>query len=151
MGWAFWLWARLLLTTDRFLGTRLLEWELARRQRRIERLTADMRAVNQDLDTLAEKLAFYRLALCLVELKARSEYDDPGDWLRFSPQGEGEDPVLDDAIECLVKPRLASIEARRVGPGCYIYHLQPDWVAIIARVRGEAVAPELMAWLEAHL
>ena len=148
MRWTIWLWSRLLLMTDRLVGTHLVEWELARRQRALEHLVADVDAINRDLDALAENLAFYRLALCLIELKARSERNDLHDWLRFAPQSEGEESLLDSAIECLVKPRLASIEDELAGPGHYIYRLDPDWAAIIAQLRRGSVASELMSWLE---
>jgi hypothetical protein len=149
--------AWLLLATDRLLGTRLLERALAQKQAQIERLLTDMETVNQDLDALAQELAFYRLALCLLELKARSERDDVDDWLRFVPQGEGEqvsigdEAVLDSAIECLVKPRLATIDVVPAGAGGYIYHLHPDWAAIIAHLDGTTIASEIMSWLEKQI
>jgi hypothetical protein len=148
MRWTTWVWARLLLMLDRLLGTRLVERELARRQAAIERLVARVEAVNRDLEALAEELAFYRLAVCLAELKARSEREGWDDWLCFAPHSDGDELLLDSAIECLVKPRLAAIDAEPAGPGNYIYRLHLDWAAIIARVRGTALASELMAWLE---
>ncbi len=148
MRWTTWVWARLLLMLDRLLGTRLVERELARRQAIIERLVARVEAINRDLEALAEELAFYRLAVCLAELKARGEREGWDDWLRFAPHSDGDELLLDSAIECLVKPRLAAIDVEPAGPGNYIYRLHPDWAAIIARVRGTALASELMAWLE---
>ena len=71
---------------------------------------------------------------CLAELKARSKRDDLDDWLRFAPRGDDDEALLDSAIECLVKPRLAAIDDEPAGPGNYIYHLHPDWAAIIARL-----------------
>jgi hypothetical protein len=132
---------------DRLLGTHLVERELARRQLKIERLVARIEAVNRDLDVLAEDLVFYQLVLCLIELKARSERDDLDDWLRFASQDDADEPLLDSAIECLVKPRLASIDVEPSGLDNYIYCLHPDWAAIIARLNGTAVARELLAWL----
>jgi hypothetical protein len=157
VSWKTRLRARLLLTIDRLLGTRLVERELARQQAKIEQLVAHIEAVNRDLDAVAGGLAFFRLALCLVELKARSERDDLDDWLRFVLQSDGaaleahkagDESLLDSAIECLVKPRLAAIDAEPAGPGNYVYRLHPDWAAIIAHLGGTAVAPELMSWLE---
>jgi hypothetical protein len=160
------LWAWLLLATDRLLGTRLLEQALAQKQAQIEQLVTHLETVNQDLDALAQELAFYRLALCLIELKARGERDDVDDWLCFAPPGKGatqsehsepaggepagigDEPVLDGAIECLVKPRLATIDVAPAESGGYIYRLHPDWAAIIAHLDGTAVASELMSWLE---
>lgn len=148
MRWTTWLWARLLLTTDRLLGTQLVDWALARRQRQIERLVARLETINQGLEALAEELAFYQLGLCLIELKARSERDELDDWLRFAPRGGGGEPLLDSAIECLVKPRLATIDAEPVGSGNYVYRLHPDWAAIMAHLSSTIVAAELMSWLE---
>ena len=135
------------MTVDRLLGTHLVEWELYRRQRRIERLAADMDAVNQHLDVLNAKLSFHRLVFCLLELKARSERDDLDDWLRFSPHDEGEEAVLDSAIECLVKTRLASLDAELAGSGHYVYRLHPDWPAIVARLRNGSIVSDLASWL----
>jgi hypothetical protein len=129
-------------------GTHLVEWELVRRQRRIERLTADMDAFNQELETLAEELTLNRLVLCLVDLRARSERDDLDDWLCFAPHRDGEESLLDGAIDCLIKPQLARVDADSVGPREYIYYLYPDWVAIANRLRDTAVAAELVGWIE---
>jgi len=136
------------MVVDRLLGTHLVEWELYRRQRRIERLVADMEAVDQLLDALSEKQSLYQLVLCLVELKARSERNDLDDWLRFAPHNEGEEGVLDSAIECLVKPRLANLDAEPAGSGHYVYRLHPDWPTIIARLPHGSVVSELVSWLE---
>ena len=132
---------------DRLLGTHLVERELARRQFGIQRLVGQMEAINRDLDALAEELALYRLALCLVELKTRSERDDLADWLRFTLQSDNDEPLLDSAVECLVKPRLATIDVEPAAPGNYIYRLHPDWTAIIAQLNAAAVAPDLIDWL----
>jgi hypothetical protein len=148
MRWTTWFWARLLLTIDKVLGTHLIERELVKRQREIERLVAHIEAVDRDLDTLAEELAFYQLAICLIELKARSERTDLDEWLCFAPQNAGDESLLDNAIEYLVKPRLASVDAEPDGMGDYVYHLHPDWAAIIARFSSTVVASELLAWLE---
>ena len=138
----------MLVAVDRFLGTHLLEWELCRRQRRVERLAADMDALNQHLDDLNAKLSFHRLVFCLLELKARSERDDLDDWLRFAPHDEGEEAVLDSAIECLVKPHLASLDAEPAGSGYYVYRLCPDWPAIVARLRDTSMVSDLVSWLD---
>jgi len=133
---------------DRLWGTHLVEWELVRRQRRIERLTADMDTFNRELETLAEELTLTRLVLCLVDLRARSERDDLDDWLCFAPHRDGEEQLLDSAIDCLVKPQLARVDADLVGPHEYIYYLNPDWAAIAARLRDAAVAVKLVDWIE---
>lgn len=151
MRWTIWIWTRLLFTADRLFGTRLVEWELARRQRQIEALVNDIDVVRRDLDVLAGELEFSRIVLCLVELKVRSERDDVDDWLRFVPQTDGEEALLDTAIECLVKDRLASIDAQPMPSGQYIYRLYPDWTAIVSRLGGGALAHELRRWLEEQI
>jgi hypothetical protein len=83
-----------------------------------------------------------------LELKARSERDDLDDWLRFSPHDEGEAAVLDCAIECLVKTRLASLDAEPAGSGLYVYRLHPDWPAIVARCRNASMVSDLVSWLD---
>lgn len=148
MRWTTRFWARLLLAADRVFGTRLVERELARRQRKIDRLVADIDAVNRELDALTEGLAFWRVVVCLVQLKARSERSELDDWLRFAPQSDGDEALLDSAVECLVKGRLARIDAEPTGTGNYVYRLYPDWPAILARLRRGPVASELIAWLE---
>jgi hypothetical protein len=130
------------------LGTQLVDQELARRQQKIRRLADEITAVNRELSVLAEEMALCRLALCLIELKARSERDDLDDWLRFAPgNGDGES-ALDSAIECLVKARLASIDAVPTDSGRFVYRLYPDWQAINAHLSGKPVALDLVSWLE---
>jgi hypothetical protein len=147
MRWTTWLWVHLLLSADRLWGTRFVTWELERRQRRIERLTAVIAAVNQDLAERAQELAFYRLIVCLLELKSRSECGEMGDWLHFVPQSEPETSLFESVVDCLVKPRLAQVDTERLGPGCFAYRLHPDWPAIIAHLSARPVAPELTRWL----
>jgi hypothetical protein len=146
--WSAWLWTRLLFAADRLLGSRLVEWELVRRQRRIDRLMTEMDAVVEDLDALKDEVAFFQLVMCLVDLRARSERDDLEHWLRFIPHINGEEALLDDAIEYLVKKRLATIDAEPLGPGQYVYQLHPDWPAILAQMRDRPVTAPLMMWLE---
>lgn len=148
MRWTTWLRVRLFLMIDRLFGTHLVEQELARHQIRVDQLVSQLRAVNQDLGGMAERLDFFRLVLCLIALKARSERDDLGDWLRFEPQSPGEETLLDSVIDYLVKPQLATIDAKPVDAGGYVYRLHPDWLAISACLSEAAVAPELMSWLE---
>jgi hypothetical protein len=146
--WTTWIWTRLLFTADRLFGTSTVEWELARRERQIDGLVADIRAVDEDLDALAEELAFCRMVLCLAELKARSERDDVDDWLRFVPHTDGEEVLLDNLIESLVKDRLATVDAQPTASGHYVYQLWPDWPAIMSHLRHSSMPQELRCWLE---
>ena len=138
----------MLLLADTLFGSHLVEWELARQQRKIEQLVEAIGGVNRELHVLERELAFCQMILCLAELKARSERNDLADWLFFSPQIDGEDSLLDSAIEWLVKTRLASIDAWLTESGAYSYRLTPDWKAIAAHLQDRSVAPELISWLE---
>jgi hypothetical protein len=133
------------------LGTHFVEWELARRQRLIDRLVAEVDGINRDLDLVSEKLAVYQLVLCLIELKARSERSVVDDWQRFVHIQGREETVLDSAIENLVRPRLASIDAESDGLGGYVYRLHLDWAAIVERLREESVPEDLALWLNKQL
>jgi hypothetical protein len=146
--WTTRLWARLLWAIDVLFGTRLVERELARHQDKIERLLDQMGQLNQDLDALTTEVGLYRLAQCLVELRVRSGRDDLHDWLRFAPHQDGDEALLDSAIECLVKPRLAAIDEQPDESGGYVCRLYPDWAAIMARLGSAAVAAELLPWLQ---
>jgi hypothetical protein len=143
-----WFWTHLLLTADKMLGTHLTEWELARRQGKIHRLAADIDGVNRELDVMAEGLAFCQMVMCVIALKARSEREDLDDWLRFAPESDGDEALLDSAVECLVKVQLARIDTEPTGSGHYLYRLHPDWRAILTHLRDGSAAPELIIWLE---
>jgi hypothetical protein len=128
----------------------LVEWELSRRQRKIEQLLAAMDDVNQELDGLKETLALSQLVVCLIELKARSERGNGfnRDWLVFAPHEDDAEDLLDMAIEYLVKPGLAKVETTPAGPRQYVYRLDPDWGAVVERVRDRPGITDLMGWLE---
>jgi len=106
-----------------------------------------MTAVNQDLADRAQELALYRLTVCLLELKARSDCGEVGDWLHFSPQSDPDASLFESVIDCLVKPRLAQVDTEHLGSGCYAYRLHPNWPAIVAHLSARPVAPELARWL----
>jgi hypothetical protein len=148
--WTSWLWTRLLLLVDALLGSHLVEWELSRRQLRIEQLLAAMDDVNQELDGLRETLAVSQLVVCLIELKARSERVSGlnQDWLVFAPHKDDAEDLLDIAIEYLVRPGLAKVETTPVSPRQYVYRLDPDWGAVVERVRDRPGITDLMGWLE---
>ena len=147
----YWIWSRFLVIVDYLFGSRLLEWELARRQRRIERLTEDVEAVDRELEAVARELDLSRKTLCLILLKSRSERTDLEDWLFFDPAVGEDEALLDSAIEWLVKPELAAIEALCSAPGNYVYRLVPDWHAIDEHFPRRTLPPELSGWLEKQL
>ncbi len=148
MRWTVRLWARLLWTIDVMFGTRLVERELALHQEQIQRMLGEMSELNQELDALSTEINLYRLAQCLLELRMRSRRDDLHDWLRFAPHQDDDEDLLDSAIECLVKPRLAAIDEQPDETGGYVCRLYPDWVAIMAHLGSVAIESELTPWLE---
>jgi hypothetical protein len=143
-----WIWSRFLVTVDYLFGSRLVEWELARRQRRIERLVEDVEAVDRELEVAARELEFYRTTLCLILLKSRSECTDAEDWLYFDPSADEDEALLDTAIECLVKCELAGIDTIASEAGHYAYRIVPDWHAIVEHFGWRTLPRELLAWLE---
>lgn len=151
MRWTTWIRGHLLLIIDRLFGTHFLDRELARYQVRIDALVERVDVVSQEIDTLAEALAAYRLTLCLIELQIRSERADLDDWLCFAPGADDEledEGLLDSVIDCLVKPRLATVDVEPMGEGRYLYRVHPDWSAIQARLKGTQPPSELLAWLD---
>jgi hypothetical protein len=146
-----WIWSRFLMIVDYLFGSRLLEWELARRKRSIERLVEDIESVNRELEVAAYELEFYRTTLCLILLKSRSERADVEDWLYFDPSADEDEALLDSAIECLVRQELAGIDTFSSETGHYTYRLVPDWRAIVERFGYRTLPKELLTWLEQQL
>jgi hypothetical protein len=70
------------------------------------------------------------------------------DWLRFVPHTDGEEVLLDNLIESLVKDRLATVDAQPTASGHYVYQLWPDWPAIMSHLRHSSMPQELRCWLE---
>ena len=129
-----WLAATLALTDKLFnvrWGERLLE-NLARRWQtqlvRLDETLAELEQERHRLQVQTEALALHAAALYLGGRSlARDE-------LRFDPANPGDEKTLDASIDLLVKEKLAAIETEEVEPGRYVYHLEPDWVAIRARL-----------------
>jgi len=95
----------------------------------------------------AQALSIYAAALYLGRRRlARDE-------LLFDPSDPRDEEVLDASIELLVKERLADIETKEIGDGQYTYRLDPDWLAIRARLSAalEQAAPESDDWLREGL
>ncbi len=153
MRWTTWIRGHLLLLIDRLFGTHLLDRELARYQQRIDALVGRIGGVSQEIDALAEELTTYRLTLCLIELQIRSERADLDDWLCFAPRADGQledEGLLDSVIDCLVKPRLATLDVQSVGERQYLYRVHPDWDAIRSRLKDTQPPNELLVWLDAR-
>jgi len=122
-------------------GERLLKrqgdrWEakLVRLQEEVDRLEVKRGRVQAQVEALA-------LHAATIYLGGRSLVHNE---LRFDPADPHEEEILDATVNLLVKNRLAAIEDREAEPGHHIYYLEPDWVAIRARLAEamDLAAPE---------
>jgi hypothetical protein len=108
-------------------------------ERQISKLDADIARLEQErheLQMQAEALAIHAAALYLGGRSlARQE-------LRFDPADPKDEEMLDASIDLLVKQRLAAIETEEIEAGHYIYHLEPNWPAISARLGSAAEQAE---------
>lgn len=131
-------------------GERLLERMAGRWQAQLLELDqslAQLEIERQQIQSQAEGLSIHAAALYLGGRRlARGE-------LRFDPADPHDEQVLDASIDLLVKTRLAAIEAEAVEAGQYVYHLEPDWPAIRARLAEAAALAdgETAAWLREGL
>jgi hypothetical protein len=131
-------------------GERLLELLAHRWQARLLQLDKDIAHLEQERERLqvqAEALAIHAAA---IYLGGRSLAHNE---LRFDPADPHDEEMLDATIEVLVKQRLASIATEEIEPGHYIYHLEPDWMAIHTRLSSmmEQAKPEMEDWFREGL
>lgn len=139
-----------LYTTDRLLnvhwGEQVLERMARRWQTQLDELDRDLARLEQErrqIETQTEALAIHTAAIYLGgRVLAQEE-------MSFDPARAHEEELLDATIDLLVKHQLAAIDAQEIEPGHYVYHLEPDWAAIRARLSdaAEDAAPELAEWL----
>jgi hypothetical protein len=116
-------------------GERLLE-RLARRwQTQIVQLDQEVARLEQERERLQAQSEALAIHAATIYLGGRSLAHNG---LRFDPADPHEEEMLDATIELLVKQRLASIEMEEIETGHYVYHLQPDWLAIRTRLSGAA-------------
>ena len=144
------LWFAVLITTDRLLGTHLVERELARLQRRVEAFEAQASAIRQQMEELNRLLHVVQVELCVLYLRQR-QILRPETWLRFAPAGSvDEERCLDLLIGRLVKHGLATVRTEAVGEQAYVYHLRPDWAAITGLLSAwkEHLDPVTAFWLD---
>jgi hypothetical protein len=143
-----WLGTVLALTDQLFnvrWGERLLESLASRWQAQLAELDENLAHLEQErlrLCLQTEALALHAAALYLGGRSlARGE-------LRFDPADPQDDRTLDASIDLLVKENLAAVETEEIEPGRYIYHLEPDWVAIRARLAEatQQAEPQLADW-----
>jgi hypothetical protein len=137
-----------LVLVDHLLGTKLAEKELSRREAKVTCYRARMTELEKQLLKLEGLLGGINLRLCLLYLQERNLLL-PERWLSFDPDDPEENRGLDLLIEHLVKPNLATVEIDKVGEDHYLYHLQPDWMAIRAFfVEQQAdLEPSMKGWL----
>ncbi|HEY67769.1 MAG TPA: hypothetical protein G4N97_05800 [Thermoflexia bacterium] len=144
------LWFAVLVIADRLLGTHLVEWELARLQRRIEAYKAQASAIRQQMEELNRLLQVAQVELCVLYLRQRRILQ-PDTWLRFAPaESADEERDLDMLIDRLVKRGLAAVRTEPVGEQTYVYHLCPDWAAIVGLLSTweKYLDPLTVSWLE---
>jgi len=141
-----WFWG--LALVDRWLGTNLLERELARRQAALAAIEAEVAELEQTLAQVNLELDHLELVVCLAWLYQRS-IQFGSDWSRFDPRRGGEEEeVLDMAIQRLVRTGLAAVRTEEVEPGHYIYTLRPHWGPIRQEMeRYPGAMDELIAWV----
>jgi hypothetical protein len=132
------------------MGERLLDSLTQRWQTQLAELDAAIDNLEKEraqLQAQAEALAIHAAALYLGgRYLTRDE-------LRFDPTDPRDEEVLDASIDLLVKRQLASIETEEVEPERYIYHLEPDWPAIRARLADAVVQaePDVADWFREGL
>jgi hypothetical protein len=112
-------------------GEWLLERMSNRWQTRLLQLDDALAHLQEERDRLQSQGQALALRVATIYLGRRklARYE-----LRFDPADPHDEKMLDASIELLVKDRLASIETQEIEQGHYIYYLEPDWVAIRARL-----------------
>jgi hypothetical protein len=127
---------------ERALGRMSRRWENQLEQ--LDETLAQLEQEREELHTQSEALAIHAAAIYLA---ARNVTQDR---LRFDPSISHDDEILDATIDLLVKQRLASIETEEIGDGKYVYTIEPDWAAILARLRtvADRADPEIADWFQ---
>lgn len=111
---------------ERLLGRMADRWQAQLVQ--LDETLASLEVERKRLHLQAEALAIQAAVLYLGGRSlAREE-------LRFDPADPRDEEILDATIPLLVTERLAAIEAEKIREGRYVYHLEPDWAAIRARL-----------------
>ena len=144
------LWSAVLIVADRLLDTHLVEWELARLQRRIEAYEAQATTIRRRMEGLTHLLQVAHVELCVLYLRQRHIFR-PETWLRFAPTESVDDEgALNLLIGRLVKHKLATVRTETVGERAYVYHPRPNWAAIVDLLGAwsEHLDPLTASWLE---
>ena len=150
------LWFAALILAGRLLGTHLVEREMARLQRRVETFEEQATAIRRQMEELNHLLHVAQVELCVLYLRQRCLLQ-PETWLRFAPaESSADEKDLDMLIGHLVKPGLATVRTEPAGeveapsPRSYVYHLHPDWAAIVDLLSGwtELLDTVTASWLD---
>ena len=141
--------ARGLVRVDRLFnvrwGERLLDRASEGWQDQLVALDQALFHLSQERDRLEGQIEALSIHLAAVYLGGRQLTHGE---LRFDPADSRDEELLDASIDLLVKQRLAAIEPQEIGPGQYVYLLEPDWNAIrqfLARAVAQA-DPESAEW-----
>jgi hypothetical protein len=130
---------------ERYLEQLANRWQAQLAQ--LDETLAFLEVERKQLQGQAEALAIHAAT---IYLGGRSLARDE---LLFDPADPHDEEILDATIDLLVKERLAAIEAEEIGERRYVYRLDPDWVAIRARlVRAtDQAEPEVADWFRESL
>ncbi len=126
-------------------GEHLLERMTDHWQTQLERLDGDLARLEKQRDWLQSQVEALAIHVATIYLAERRQAHDE---LRFDPAIPRDEEILDASIDLLVRQRLATIEAQEIEPGHFVYHLEPDWVAIRSRLSTAAARadPEIAEW-----
>jgi hypothetical protein len=128
-------------------GERVLDRMSRRWEDQLDQLDATLARLEQEREQIqaqSEALAIHAAAIYLAGRSLTQET------LRFDPELSHDDEILDATIDLLVKQRLASIETEEIKAGRFIYTVEPDWAAILAKLRDTAdqADPEVAEWFQ---
>lgn len=128
-------------------GERALERMSRRWETRLEQLDASLARLEQEREQIQSQSEALAIHAAAIYLAARNLTQDK---LQFDPTISHDDEILDATIDLLVKERLASIETQEVEAGRFVYTIEPDWTAILAKLRASAseADPEIAEWFE---
>jgi chromosome segregation ATPase len=137
--------------TDRIFridwGERALERMSRRWETRLEQLDASLARLEQEREQIQSQSEALAIHAAAIYLAARNLTQDK---LQFDPSISHDDEILDATIDLLVKERLASIETEEIEAGRFVYTIEPDWTAILAKLRASAseADPEIAEWFQ---
>ena len=128
-------------------GERALERMSRRWETRLEQLDASLARLEQEREQIQSQSEALAIHAAAIYLAARNLTQDK---LQFDPSISHDDEILDATIDLLVKERLASIETEEVAAGRFVYTIEPDWTAILTKLRASAseADPEIAEWFE---